>query len=136
MATVGCSLIVLVVSVVYYRKGCGPTYTSDDYDPLFTKNVLQPTTRILGILYFLLALMFFVIAFVFVHFIKKHHTDFYKQYIKLLWITVFVLTTPLMLRCLMDSLQSWKAFSDYTNRNVAVYNLFFFLLTTYILVLS
>ena len=87
-------------------------------------------------MYFLLAVLFFTVAFTFLHYVQKYHKDFYKQYSKLLWISVLVLTLPLLIRCLMDFLQNWKAFYNYTHQNTALYNLIFFLATTYILILS
>lgn len=36
----------------------------------------------------------------------------------------------------MDSLQSWSVYNDFTSKNTALYNLFFFLLTTYLLIVS
>lgn len=83
--------------------------------------------------------MFLGVAIYFLHIVKKYHSDFYKPYKNTLWGTVVALTTPLIIRCLMDSLQSWPAFSEFTNKSnkrVAIYNLVFFFLTTYILILS
>ena len=87
-------------------------------------------------MYFLLAVLFLTVSFTFLHYVQKYHRDFYKQYSKLLWISVLILTLPLLIRCLMDSLQNWKAFYNYTHQNTALYNLIFFLATTYILILS
>ncbi len=47
-----------------------------------------------------------------------------------------ILTLPLVIRCVMDSLQSWKKYYNYTHRNTALYNLIMFLVTTYLLILS
>ena len=76
-ATIAFSLIILTVSSIYFHRGCGPTYSSDEYDQ-FSAQALKPTTRFLGILYFLLAAMFFVVAFFFVHFVERYHADFYQ----------------------------------------------------------
>ena len=136
-----CSAAIFITSIVYYCIGCVPDYAqeyvlADDSMKAFRDAVLLPTNRFLGITYFILALLFFTVAITFLHYVQKYHTDFYKQYSKLLWISVLVLTLPLLVRCIMDSLQNWKAYYEYTSQNTALYNLILFFATTYILILS
>lgn len=107
-----------------------------NYNSAFTDSVLNPTNRFLGITYFLLALIFFTVAICFLHSVKRYHVDFYRQYRKLLWTVVLILTFPLVIRCITDSLQSWKKYYTFTHRNTALYNLILFMLATYLLILS
>lgn len=65
------------MSGVYYCKGCITNYTVYSTDEKFDKEILKPATRMLGVLYFLLAVTFFSVAIIFLHNVKKYHKDFY-----------------------------------------------------------
>lgn len=80
--------------------------------------------------------MFAIVSFSFLLMVKKYHQEFYAQFSTLLWSAALVLTIPLLIRCLMDGLTNWNLYEDYTNQHVTRYNFIFFLLTTYILILS
>lgn len=80
--------------------------------------------------------MFAIVSISFLLTVKKYHQEFYTQFSKLLWGAALVLTIPLFIRCLMDGLTNWDLYENFTNNHVTRYNFIFFLLTTYILILS
>ena len=63
------SVAILTTSIVYFCKGCIPSYSIYPTNQEFNDAVLNPTNRFIGIAYFLLALMFFTVAICFLHFV-------------------------------------------------------------------
>ena len=121
---------------MYIFKGCDGAYALDTDNDLWRKQIQQPGRRIISAEFFILTAMFAIVSFSFLLMVKKYHQEFYAQFSTLLWSAALVLTIPLLIRCLMDSLTNWNLYEDYTNQHVTRYNFIFFLLTTYILILS
>jgi hypothetical protein len=64
-------------------------------------SVLVNTT---GIVFFALAVAFFVVGMLLIHALKRNFMEFYVQYRKLLWTATLLLTLPLSFRGILDLL--------------------------------
>jgi len=98
--------------------------------------------RTLGVLSWVTSIAFFLLGIVFLwasvgmmNALKLNFKDFYNSYRKLLWTATIVQTAPLFMRTFIILLNQWPAFQkavDEGDGTIAVYNFFFFLLTTYL----
>ena len=71
--------------------------------------------------------------------LKKHFKDFYGQFGCYLWTANILLAVPLMLRVISDILKvnnDWQNLLHDDTLRIAIYNLIFFCLTTYLPIVS
>ena len=95
--------------------------------------------NIVSITFFLLAIVFLTVGIMLFLTLKRVSVDFYEDHKSRLWGALVLLTLPLSFRSILDGLNNipkWKAFINKTPSTVAVYNLIFFLITTYLPVLT
>lgn len=90
-------------------------------------------------MFLLLATIFFSVGFLMIQALKIHFKRFYLQFKCILWAATILLTLPLTFRSIFDftrlSDKVQKSEQGWNDFNVALYNLFVFLLTTYLPIL-
>ena len=88
--------------------------------------------------FFFLALL--SVGLVFLYFIHKDHNAFFTAYKCQMISAIFLLTVPLVIRCVLDyTMNHSDNFSNYVNANltrITTYNIIFFTTTTYSLIVS
>jgi uncharacterized membrane protein YbaN (DUF454 family) len=139
-----CATVVLVVflttfTVVVTSIGCDNKKFNSKSDNELWMTFDERSTMGVSVIYAVFTVAFLTVGFVFIWQMRKEHDEFYKQYRCKLIAGVLCLTLPLMLRCVLDFVNSNEKFHDWLIQNpkrVATYNLLFFLLTDYSIILS
>jgi hypothetical protein len=88
----------------------------------------QPITRYISVYFFALTALFLAIGISFILICKKDQPEFYEEYKTYLWGAVVCLITPLLLRCVLDWMQSVDWWQEVIYKDVTTYNLCFFYL--------
>lgn len=92
------------------------------------------------ILFAMLSIVFLATAVTLLKALSEHFGQFYIKFRKMLITVTVLMTIPLAFRTILDGLKatipSWLAWIDANNLNNALYNFFFFLLTTYLPIVS
>lgn len=60
--------------------------------------------------------------------LKQNHIQFYNDHKTVLWLTTFLLTVPLLVRSLFDSLNRNQSWDKFWAGKLVVYNTLFFLI--------
>jgi uncharacterized membrane protein len=86
--------------------------------------------------FMILAFIFIVLGIVLLTKLKRHFPKFYCQYRRLMITATVLLTVPLTFRAVFDGIKiispDFMAWVDLNYTRNAIYNFFFFLLTTYL----
>jgi|LauGreDrversion4_2_1035121.scaffolds.fasta_scaffold383410_1 chromate transport protein ChrA len=96
----------------------------------------QPITRYISVYFFALTALFLAIGISFILICKKDQPEFYEEYKTYLWGAVVCLITPLLLRCVLDWMQSVDWWQKMIYKDVTTYNLCFFICTSWVLILA
>ena len=92
------------------------------------------------ILFAILSIVFLATAVTLLKALSEHFGQFYIKFRKMLITVTVLMTIPLAFRTILDGLKatipSWLAWIDANDLNNALYNFFFFLLTTYLPIVS
>lgn len=105
---------------------------------MFNDNVIEPEVRIVSGIYGVQAISILSVGVAFIYYCKRDHSEFYVKYKSKIITAVVLMIVPLALRCLFDFLMTTK-FVNIVNRSITTvtsYNLCFFLMTTYLVVIS
>lgn len=70
------------------------------------------------------------------YFCKRDHPEFYIEYSRYLWGAMLCMTTPLLLRCVLDWLQNVERWHNLILKDTTTYNLCFFICTSWVLILA
>ena len=132
-ATIGVVILYLFYNFSFFFYGC--LHRFDDFDKYYDK-VYSNLEEFTSWTFMVLAFLFVGLGFVLLTKLKRHAPAFYGEHrCLMIWATI-LLTVPLTFRAVFDFIKLVKpefltwVNEDYT-RN-AVYNFFFFLLTTYL----
>ena len=132
-ATIGVVILYLLYNFIFFFYGC--LHRFDDEDK-YKDKVYSNLEEFTSWTFMVLALLFVVLGFVLLTKLKRHVPAFYGEHrCLMIWATI-LLTVPLTFRAVFDFIKLVKpefltwVDEDYT-RN-ALYNFFFFLLTTYL----
>lgn len=90
-------------------------------------------------IYAFFTVLFLTVGTVFIVTLRREHDQFYRAYRCKLIAGVLCLTIPLVLRCVLDFVNSNARFHEWiisTDKRLATYNLLFFLFTDYSIILS
>ena len=102
--------------------------------------VMKPLTLATSVFFTGLAIVFMVTGCVLLNALKQHFPKFYVQFSTLLTTATVVLTIPLMTRAVFDGIkftfQGFSIWIDENKLNNSIYNLVFFLLSTYMPIMS
>jgi len=104
----------------------------------YESHCLKVLANSTAIVFFALAIAFFIVGVRLISALKRSFVEFYVQYRKLLWTATILLALPLSFRGIADFLLQISAIKKALNTKPwasALYNLFFFLLTTYLPIL-
>ena len=95
----------------------------------------QPLQLFTQTIFSILAVLFIVTGIILISKLKSHFPAFYKEFRCIMITASCLLTIPLTFRAIFDGIKLYPGFYDWVNfsyqRN-AIYNFFFFLLTTYL----
>ena len=96
-------------------------------------------TRYEVVLFSALGLTFLFVGIIMNHQIKRYYRDFYAEYKCNLWTATMMLALPLLFRGIFDGMRAyspWWSWWTATDFRTASYNLMFFVLSTYIPILT
>jgi hypothetical protein len=117
----------------------GCTYAFTDWDQ-WIKKCYSPMVICTAALFTVLSMVFLASALTLVRALSKHFRQFYKKFRCMLITVIVLMTVPLAFRAVLDGLKAllpyWAEWIDASTFNNSLYNFFFFLLTTYIPIVS
>ena len=132
-ATIGVIILYLFYNFSYFFYGCIYHFKDPDnyYDKVY-KN-LEVFTQWT---FMILAFVFIVLGIVLLTKLKRHFSKFYEEHRCLMITATILLTVPLTFRAVFDGIKVVSPkFMDWVNEDYernALYNFFFFILTTYL----
>ena len=102
--------------------------------------VMRPLSLFTSIVFTGLAIVFLITGIVLLHSLKNDFPKFYAQFSKLLTTATVVLTIPLMTRAIFDGIKfcsdGFVTWIDANQVNNSIYNLVFFMTSTYLPIIS
>jgi len=127
--------VTFMVSMQVY--GCA--YSFSEWSQWITQ-CYAPMVICTAALFALLSLVFLATALTLLRALSEHFRHFYKKFRRMLITVTVLMTVPLAFRAVLDGLKAmlpwWAEWIDSSTFNNSLYNLFFFLLTTYIPIIS
>lgn len=92
------------------------------------------------ILFAILSIVFLTTAIILLRSLANHFGKFYRKYRCMLITVTVLMTVPLAFRAILDGLKAalpeWADWIDASKTNNSIYNFFFYLLTTYLPIVS
>ena len=131
--------VLLFVYSFYFNKACSNQDKYEVNSNAYHDDISSETKKMIWIIFLLLAIILFTVGCIMLCRLKKYYKDFYKDFGCQLWTANILMTLPLTLRAVFDSLWSfyppWVNFwfgPGTNNYYYATYNVGFFFFANYI----
>ena len=99
----------------------------------------ERSNKITSVYFFVLTGLFVAVVSIFMYLARRDQPEFYKEYSSYLWGAMVALTTPLLLRCVLDwikNIEAWDNIINAGSKSITTSNIVFFVTTSWVLILA